>query len=237
LVINGDAIPSSANYSSASLFTPYQGLTSSFSLKITQTLAGTDSMQSTVIIKKVAASALTNASLFIGLTEDTVFVNGGNGEPKHYNVLRKSVSTSSGIAVVLPSALNDSVVVPRTSYINPIWNKNRMHTMSILQETGTKDVIQSGKSAVLSSTTGILNLSADETVTVYPNPASDLLNVNISENTSLAFEIFDVSGKIVKNGTLESKASINVASLENGIYALRVYNSKKYLKSTFCIQK
>ncbi len=105
LVINGDVISTSANYSASSLFTPYLGLTSSFSLKSSQTLVGTDSVRSTIVIKKAAASTTTTASLFIDLAEDTVFFNGGNGEVTHYNVLRKSPSTASGITVTLQSMI------------------------------------------------------------------------------------------------------------------------------------
>ena len=236
LVINGNVIAEGANYSSASLLTPYTGLTSSFQLKVTQFLVSPDSIRSTVIIKKVASSTASNTSLFIGLVEDTIAFNGGNGEPKHYNVLRKSVSTSTGIAVVLPTAIDDSIIIIRTSFIKPIWNKNRMYTLAILQDMAKK-VLQSNKSMVLSSVTGIEDLSAREIFQVYPNPTTDIITISMTEKTPFAFEIFDIAGKMVKSGQMEGNISVNVSSLKNGFYAVRVFNSNTSGKSVFSIQK
>lgn len=238
LVINGDVISTSTNYSSSSIFTPYQGLTSSFSLQASQVLVGSDSIRSIVVIKKVAASSLTTGSVFIGLAEDTIFLNGGNGETQHFNVLRKAASSSGGIAVILPSPVNDSIIVSRTSFINPIWNQSRMFTMGILQDAGTKDVIQSGKSVLLNAaSTGIGELSADIKFQVYPNPAGDFINITIAEKGMFVFEIVDLAGKLVKQGTTEGVSAINVSSFENGFYAIHLYNSEKNFKNSFSVQK
>lgn len=237
LVINGTVIASSANYSSASLFTPYLGLTSSFTLQASQTLIGTDSIRSTVIIKKISASTLSGSSLFIGLAEDTVFVNGGNGETKHYHVLRKSPSSSTGITVTLPSALNDSVIVSRTSYLNPLWNPNRIYTVGILQETGNKKLIQSGKSPVLSGTTGVSSQDKDAIIHLFPNPVNDFITVNVSEPGTFSFCIFDLTGKIVRTGRIQNYSVLDVSALSLGMYTLQIFGTNKNGVTTFYITR
>ena len=57
LVINGDVISTSVNYSSASIFTPYLSQTSPASIRIEQQKFGTDSIVSTVIIKTTAVNS------------------------------------------------------------------------------------------------------------------------------------------------------------------------------------
>ena len=82
LVINGNVIPASANYSSSSIFTPYLGLTSPASIRIVQEKFSTDSIRATVIIKTEAVNSLGALSLFVALAEDTVFYTGSNGDSR-----------------------------------------------------------------------------------------------------------------------------------------------------------
>lgn len=76
-------------------------------------------------------------------------------------------------------------------------------------------------------------LSIDEldmqNIEVYPNPASELLNINNgSEMENLRVEMFDMNGRLVlsDNQALAntSKASISIAHLEKGVYTLKVKN-------------
>ena len=66
-------------------------------------------------------------------------------------------------------------------------------------------------------------------VSIYPNPVSNLLNVNISLNKSenVKVEIFDYTGKIIytkkviiNNGTNNYK--LNVKDLNNGVYLVKI---------------
>ena len=92
LVINGTVISASANYSSSAIFTPYLGLTSPASIRIVQEKFNADSIRLTITIKTEAANTLGALLLFVALAEDTVFYTGGNGEPLHFDVFRKSLT-------------------------------------------------------------------------------------------------------------------------------------------------
>ena len=55
----------------------------------------------------------------------------------------------------------------------------------------------------------------------YPNPTSS--QIGFSCNKNLAWEIYDVNGKFLKNGyELKGTTSINVNELPNGVYILRI---------------
>jgi hypothetical protein len=73
-------------------------------------------------------------------------------------------------------------------------------------------------------TTGIEE-NQDAIVSLYPNPASDILNIKVSENSNI--QILDLSGKqIILEATASDnqKQTINVNNLSNGVYLLKVFN-------------
>lgn len=80
---------------------------------------------------------------------------------------------------------------------------------------------------ILTTTTGISKINNDNMVKVYPNPATEILNVTVSEKSNI--HLFDLAGKqiysktdINSNQTLE----INVQKFTSGIYTMKVYNDK-----------
>ncbi|NDW10183.1 family 16 glycosylhydrolase [Dysgonomonas sp. 520] len=67
---------------------------------------------------------------------------------------------------------------------------------------------------------GIDNENAPEAISVYPNPATDILNIN-SEKGVKDVSIIDVSGRVIDNYTNIDK-TINIAHLNNGCYVVRI---------------
>ncbi|MDR9487120.1 T9SS type A sorting domain-containing protein [Salibacter sp.] len=64
-------------------------------------------------------------------------------------------------------------------------------------------------------------------ITLFPNPANSQVNI-LSNSTSLEYELFNIKGQLVKSGTLKSNnAQLNVSSLNNGVYFLKVGNLSK----------
>lgn len=72
-------------------------------------------------------------------------------------------------------------------------------------------------------------------LTVHPNPATDLVNFSIAEKCQ--FEIIDLHGKIVKNGTANSGLnSINVEDLSKGVHLLKITGQKQVTSARFIKQ-
>ncbi len=234
LVIQGVVISSSANYSSASIFTPYLGQTSPASIKIYQYKYGNDSIKSRIVIKTEATHSLGNLSLFVALAEDTLNYTGTNGEPVHYDVFRKSLTGTSGIAVTLPSTVGDSVVYIKSSPANVAWNFSKIFTIAVLQNTTTKAVIQSENisSKINNLATGIKNEFADKlnaSVFFSENSISIIQNKN-AEN--LNFILYDISGRVLINKFVETGSeSINVSNLSSGIYLYSLKSTKGLVKT------
>lgn len=85
------------------------------------------------------------------------------------------------------------------------------------------------------------NVSTDNfvksTFSVYPNPASDLINITSSESNIAKITISDINGRVVKSFDFNnvSETSLNISDLANGVYMLNfdndgVISTKKFIK-------
>lgn len=232
LVIQGVVISSSANYNSPSIFTPYLNKTSPATIKIYQSKFGKDSIRSTIVVKTASSHSLNNLKLFVALAEDTIFYTGSNGESRHYNVFRKSLTGTSGISISLPAVVGDSVVYIKSSLSNSTWNFSRIYTIAILQEATTKAVVQS--ESILAKTNNL--------ATGLDNEFMNEVNVNYLENTifinqykqtdNLIFTLYDVSGRVLIRKHIETNSeNINVSNLSSGIYLYDIKSENGFSKT------
>jgi hypothetical protein len=225
LVIQGVVISSNANYSSAAIFTPYLGQTSPASIKIYQHKYGTDSIRTRVVIRTEAMHALTNLKLCVFLAEDTIFYNSPNGETKHFDVFRKSLTGITGIAITLPSTVGDSVVYIKSSPSNASWNFPRIYTLAILQDGTTKAVVQSESVSAKKNdiATGIDNAFIENTnVNVFVVNHFISIRQHVVAGIS-NFNLYDLSGRVILNKDIETEQeAVNVSGLSPGIYLYAV---------------
>lgn len=234
LVIQGEVISGSADYSLPSMFTPYLSQTSPASIKITQSKYGTDSIRSRIVIKTEAVHSLGGLSLFVALAEDTINYTGSNGESVHYDVFRKSLTGTSGVPILLPAAVGDSVVYTMVSTTDAAWNVSRIFTLAILQETISKSVVQSEAISASANTisTGITSNEANvPNAFVYANAS------NIFIQTELLFEngillIYDLTGRLLFQKTLQAanEQAISLTELSNGIYLYTIVSNNQPIK-------
>ena len=91
--------------------------------------------------------------------------------------------------------------------------------------------------ATLVTETGINDINTTKTVSVYPNPASNLLNL---ENTSSEqiVSIYDITGKTVKEVSLgSSNSQINISELKQGLYIIKVMDNNDNMNIVKFIKK
>jgi hypothetical protein len=236
IVIQGSVIPSAANYGAAALFTPFLAQTSPASIKIQQTKFDVDSIRSTIVVKTMSTHTLTNLKLFVALAEDTVFYTAPNGEPKHFNVFRKSYTGTSGIAITLPANVGDSVVYSASSTVNSAWIFSRITTLAILQDGTTNEVVQSEKEgASYALVTGIKNqyASANQiSVNVVHGFEKSLLVSQTQELKPMTFLLVDLLGRNTVSKSIENRQEyISVSSLPKGIYAYKIESNHEIIKT------
>ena len=68
---------------------------------------------------------------------------------------------------------------------------------------------------------------------VYPNPTKDYLTVETQKQTgSLVFSLYDVNGRLLKNGAVEASSfDINLSDYPPGSYILQILHKSDLVKS------
>jgi hypothetical protein len=223
--IEGVVISSNADYSSASIFTPYLGQSSPASIRIYQRKFGTDSIRTRIVVKTEATHALTNLKLCVFLAEDTIFYTSPNGETKHFDVFRKSLTGITGVSITLPATVGDSVIYIQSSTSNAAWNFSRIYTLAILQDGASKDIIQCESVPAKKNdiTTGVDDAVVNNTnVNVFVTNHAISINQTTGEENS-KFTLYDVSGRwILNKDLLTDHELVNISNLSPGIYLYAV---------------
>ncbi|MGO4709773.1 M28 family peptidase [Chryseobacterium sp. 2TAF14] len=92
--------------------------------------------------------------------------------------------------------------------------------------------------AVASSVLGTDEIAQNklESVKIYPNPAKDILNVEIpAEIKNFVFEIKDMNGRLIS--AHENEKTINVSKLSSGIYLCTVKSENETVTKKIIIEK
>ena len=75
-----------------------------------------------------------------------------------------------------------------------------------------------------------------ENIKIYPNPAKDILNLEIPEEIkNFSFEIKDMSGRLIS--AHENETNINVSKLSNGVYLCTVKSDGETVTKKVIIEK
>ena len=81
-----------------------------------------------------------------------------------------------------------------------------------------------------------------EALSIYPNPTSELLHVNLGESyeRNINVSLIDVNGRNVLNKSVELNGEhffqVNVAGLASGKYTLVLYSGDRYSSQELSIQ-
>ncbi|CAN5506439.1 hypothetical protein BH10BAC1_BH10BAC1_10850 [soil metagenome] len=87
-------------------------------------------------------------------------------------------------------------------------------------------------------TTNINAREFSEGLSIYPNPASDFVNIKVSsESKNIDVKIYDATGRLVKNipNAKSGESTIDISDLENGLYLINLddgnsTNTKRFVK-------
>lgn len=78
----------------------------------------------------------------------------------------------------------------------------------------------------LDGSLGINEIESKPNFNIFPNPAKDLLKIQIENPKEYSFKIIDISGKILVEDTLDQSSEIDVSHFKKGMYLVLVSNSK-----------
>jgi hypothetical protein len=236
LVIQGNVVPSSSNYGSATIFDAYKNQTTPLSLTISVAPFSVDSIQVRAVVKTEAAHNLGALQLFVSLVEEELIYGAPNGEATHYNVFRKSFFPATGLAFNAPSSIGDSAVFTGVIAKNGAWVLNQMYALGIINQASDKKAVQAAKSANLQGSTGLFNYNTLESH-IYPNPSSDVLQIELEAEKQTQLSLYDFSGRLVKQHAFEQTITVDVRELPVGIYQVVLVNGNQQSSQKIIITK
>lgn len=131
-------------------------------------------------------------------------------------------------ALLVSTYISGTTSIPTTNTIANI-SVNGIASISINDLTGVTSKIngKDAKVTVVDATMGVPEQSKDNMVKVFPNPASNKVNIEASVESKI--RIYDFNGKQVvseQNINANQQESIDVSNLVPGVYMIKVYNDK-----------
>lgn len=110
--------------------------------------------------------------------------------------------------------------IARDTFNNYIFIANGIHYPLVHVKADKNNVIRSIEHYAMTATMGI-NEITDEYITVYPNPASDFININLGKQAFISSEVivFNTQGREVLRQQLnDATEQLDVRSLQSGMY-------------------
>lgn len=218
IVINGVVQTSGVNFGAPSIFSPFQQDSTAFSMEVSIEKEGIDTIIYRVKIIKLAPESIESAFLFSGLSQDTIFGNGGNGELAHHQVL---VAANQEI-ISLPMQINDSLIITKRLAVLGVWDLTRLAAFGILQQNPQRALIQAARSDLLTSSlqTSTKDIAINATLRLYPNPTAGILKSNQAEPFS--FRLYTLQGDLLQKGaSLAGEIKLR-DDLSSGLYLIQL---------------
>jgi hypothetical protein len=99
---------------------------------------------------------------------------------------------------------------------------------------GNGDNCRDIDSIICSVNTAIKQLDISAEISVYPQPAQAVLNIDISNNllhsNAFKYRLTDLSGRLLRSGNIIDKASISLHGISSGLYLLDLIEAQNRLR-------
>ncbi len=140
------------------------------------------------------------------------------------------------ILLISATALNAQEIITsggdffKNSSISISWTLGETITETI--SDGTNILTQGFQQSKLSATE-IFTVNSDSyLITVFPNPAENIINIKINTPENLQYQFLDINGKILKEATITNvNTEIKVNNLPVSLYFLKIYNNNRIIKT------
>lgn len=182
-----------------------------------------------------------------GYNQANYYAGGGSGAMGGYETKPNPVPAADMVYDHVARAIgNDQIVgdagsLPATiaygaeesyTYTIPFsadWDMNNLHFIGMLVKGSTGEIINAGSVKGELDDSGIEEVVSNFNVTVFPNPASDISNIQLElmETANVTVEIYNTVGKLVFSNSTQNLTqgqynySIDVSDFSSGIYSVR----------------
>jgi hypothetical protein len=206
------------------MFACVSGMAQTLSIRLTEPASGTitsgQAVTYTYYVKNVSSNTLPTGTAFgIGFGSAN---SQGQYTPFSTNVLSKSLSANlaSGDSVMLTQSF--TLTLPAGT------NQQSIICMAVYTVSGTQATFQAASCRVYTLFNSLTEIEkAAQSLNVYPNPASDLINFAIDYNKATAVKMMDITGRVIETVNFNlNNAQVDVRNYNAGIYMYQVIDNE-----------
>lgn len=84
---------------------------------------------------------------------------------------------------------------------------------------------------------GIQSMSGDQELLIYPNPASDQLNLSFSQTGKVEIQMINIYGEMILEESLDAKMPLDISTLPSGIYLLKIQQKDRRWIRRFVVDR
>ncbi|MBN2680917.1 MAG: T9SS type A sorting domain-containing protein [Bacteroidales bacterium] len=186
-----------------------------YEMSMTVVGAGLNTFEATVDISETNGYFEDGLVLRAALTESHIPEN-WNGMTEVNFVCRNMYPNAAGTALDFSGSTTHQEVF---TFSTGAYVKDNCEFVVFLQHEGTKEIVQVAK-VDMETIVGIENITS-ENISIYPNPATNYINVFTQGNGNI--EIYSISGQLLISKEITSEAqTVSVENISNGIYLVKV---------------
>jgi len=182
-----------------------------------------------------------------GYNQANYYSGGANGPMGGYENLPNPVPASQmvynhvgrallggydGQAGSVPSVISDGQTASYTfNYTIPDgFFSDHLHVVVLVIDNSTGHVLNANKADL--GILGVQDVNLSEGFSMYPNPASDFVNLNVGQDGKYSIKIYDMAGKSVfaqsqRNMNAGSTVKVPVSGLPGGVYVISIEGEKQ----------
>jgi Outer membrane protein Omp28/Secretion system C-terminal sorting domain len=228
VVLNGEVVPPSTPLLQTSVLTPKLGKTSPIAITVKEKFDLLSPSQLTIEAQVSRLSALPAGSykLFVALVEKNIALTTPNQEKNHRDVFRMMVNGIEGTEYK-QELTGEKIIYSYTFGINDAWKKDQVYAVVFLQNTLTKEVLNSGTKFDPVST-GIFEQEAVETLNITPNPVNETAYAQLGDDQAESVEVFSLGGQrlTLEHVIDQSQVQFETAGLSPGMYLVKIKGKK-----------
>ncbi len=203
--------------------------TATLGIRLTEPAGGTinskEATTYTCYIKNVSTATITSGTKYaVGIGT----VNSSNQFTPFGNPIAKTFSADLAVGDSVMTSQSFSIGFPEG------MNQQALLCMSVYTVVGTSATFQGASCRAYTLYNTVTEIEkAAASLSVYPNPATEVINFDIDYNKASKVEIMDITGRLIETVSFNlNNAQVNVRNYNAGIYLYKVSNSEGQVVKT-----
>lgn len=82
-----------------------------------------------------------------------------------------------------------------------------------------------------------LNSDRKNTISIYPNPANSILNIQLDNTNNSVVRLFGINGQKIKETTFTQQIVLDISTLEQGVYFMTIENEQEFFRQKVFVLK